>query len=67
MTPLGAARLKLAGQEAAARGADHPGGVNAEVPADWAPGRLRPLCPYPQGARYLGSGRLEEAGSFQCR
>ncbi|OVZ59693.1 hypothetical protein CDO44_11215 [Pigmentiphaga sp. NML080357] len=33
--------------------------------APW-PGRTRPLCPYPQQARYLGSGSLEEAKNFRC-
>lgn len=30
------------------------------------PGRSRPLCPYPQVARYTGEGSLEEAASFRC-
>jgi feruloyl esterase len=30
------------------------------------PGRSRPLCPYPQVARYTG-GRPEDAASFACR
>ena len=29
--------------------------------------RTRPLCPYPQVARYKGSGRAEDAASFECR
>jgi feruloyl esterase len=29
------------------------------------PGRTRPLCPYPQIARYRG-GNIEEAASFRC-
>jgi poly(3-hydroxybutyrate) depolymerase len=50
---------------AAARG---PGAtvVNAEVPADWAPRRTRPLCPYPRVATYTG-GDPESAASFRCR
>jgi feruloyl esterase len=28
--------------------------------------RTRPLCPYPQVAKYRGSGSLDEAGSFRC-
>ena len=28
--------------------------------------RSRPLCPYPQVARYRGSGSLDEAASFVC-
>ncbi len=29
--------------------------------------RSRPLCPYPQVARYKGRGSLEDAASFSCR
>ncbi|WP_066337941.1 tannase/feruloyl esterase family alpha/beta hydrolase [Azohydromonas lata] len=43
------------------------GGVNADVPASWAADRTRPLCPYPQVARYKGSGSLEAAESFSCQ
>jgi feruloyl esterase len=28
--------------------------------------RTRPLCPYPQVARYSGSGSTDEAGNFKC-
>jgi len=28
--------------------------------------RTRPLCPYPQVARYKGTGSTDEAGSFTC-
>jgi feruloyl esterase len=31
------------------------------------PGRTRPLCAYPQQARYNGSGSIEEAVNFSCR
>jgi hypothetical protein len=31
------------------------------------PGRSRPLCPYPQYARYEGRGNPEDAASFSCR
>jgi feruloyl esterase len=51
---------------ARARGAGNAGGVNAEVPADWAPDRTRPLCPYPSIARYRGHGSLESAANFVC-
>ena len=51
---------------ASARGAGNAGGVNPEVPADWAPDRTRPLCPYPLVARYLG-GDPESADSFACK
>jgi feruloyl esterase len=30
------------------------------------PTRTRPLCPYPRYARYLGTGSIEDAASFQC-
>jgi len=29
--------------------------------------RTRPLCPYPQAARYSGSGSLDDAANFACR
>jgi hypothetical protein len=29
--------------------------------------RTRPLCPFPQKATYLGSGRTDAAESFVCR
>ncbi|EJO54253.1 tannase/feruloyl esterase family alpha/beta hydrolase [Burkholderia multivorans] len=51
---------------AAARDAANPV-PNAEVPASWGTGRSRPLCPYPQVARYNGSGDLNSAASFSCR
>src|SRR2546428_12446449 len=28
--------------------------------------RTRPLCPYPQGAKYKGAGGIDEAGGFPC-
>jgi hypothetical protein len=31
------------------------------------PGRTRPLCAYPKVARYIGTGDIERAESFQCR
>lgn len=30
------------------------------------PGRSRPLCPYPQSARYKGTGNVEDASNFVC-
>ena len=52
---------------ASARGAGNAGGVNPEVPADWASDRTRPLCPYPSTARYVGRGDVEKASSWVCR
>jgi feruloyl esterase len=51
---------------ATARGAGNAASVNADVPASWAPNRTRPLCPYPQVARYRGTGNVESADSFSC-
>ena len=50
-------------------GARGPGAnvVNPEVPASWSANRTRPLCPYPQVARYNGSGDIESAESFSCK
>lgn len=50
-----------------ARGAGNAGGVNAELPKDWAPNRSRPLCAYPTVARYKGAGSLDDAASFSCK
>lgn len=30
------------------------------------PSRTRPICPYPQVARYKGTGSIDEAASFSC-
>ncbi|RYY82436.1 MAG: tannase/feruloyl esterase family alpha/beta hydrolase [Comamonadaceae bacterium] len=50
---------------ASARGAG-TASPNAEVPANWAPRRTRPLCPYPRVAVYTG-GDTEQAASFACQ
>ena len=52
---------------ASARGPGNAAGANADVPATWSATRTRPLCPYPQVARYKGSGSLESADSFSCQ
>jgi Tannase and feruloyl esterase len=52
---------------ATARGAGNAGGVNAEVPADWAAARTRPLCPSPKVAKYNGNGDKELAANFSCQ
>ena len=39
--------------------------VAAKV-VDGAVQRTRPLCPYPQAARYRGRGSIDDAGSFAC-
>ncbi|OFW15798.1 MAG: hypothetical protein A3H29_15155 [Acidobacteria bacterium RIFCSPLOWO2_02_FULL_67_21] len=38
----------------------------ARMSAPW-PGRTRPLCVYPQQARYRGTGSIEDAENFVCR
>jgi hypothetical protein len=38
---------------------------NKDLPAGWSKARKRPLCPWPQVARY-GGGDLESATSFRC-
>jgi feruloyl esterase len=38
----------------------------AEATGAAFPGRSRPLCPYPQVARYDGAGDPESAASFAC-
>lgn len=45
-----------------------PESILATAPAStpW-PGRTRPLCPYPQVARYNGTGSIESASSFTCK
>jgi feruloyl esterase len=27
----------------------------------------RPICPYPQVAKYKGSGRADDAANFECK
>ena len=38
---------------------------NPELPDGWSRQRSRPLCPWPQVARYAG-GNTEQAASFRC-
>ena len=49
----------------ATRGPAAGGPPGAPPPAPRAP-IARPLCPYPQYARYSGTGDVAEAGSFRC-
>jgi hypothetical protein len=39
--------------------------ANKDAPASWSPNRSRPLCPWPEYARYEG-GDPESAASFEC-
>ena len=52
---------------AQARGAGSATGTNPDVPKTWAPNRSRPLCAYPQVARYNGTGDIESAANFSCK
>jgi len=40
--------------------------ATAGAASPW-PGRTRPLCAYPQQARYTGSGSIEDAANFACQ
>jgi feruloyl esterase len=43
-------------------------GIVAGAPAQrWTDLLTRPLCPYPQAARWDGKGKVEAAASFSCR
>ncbi len=43
-----------------------PGIINASQVERGKTVRTRPLCPYPQAAKYTGQGSPDEASSFQC-
>lgn len=43
-----------------------PARIEAAQLMDGKPVRTRPLCPYPQVARYQQHGSFDEASSFQC-
>ncbi len=42
-----------------------PDNITAKV-VDGKTVRTRPLCPYPQVAKYKGSGSIDEAANFRC-
>jgi feruloyl esterase len=44
-----------------------PATITATQLADGKPVRTRPLCPYPQVARYSGSGSPDDAANFACK
>jgi Tannase and feruloyl esterase len=44
-----------------------PATITATQVADGKPVRTRPLCPYPQVARYSGNGSPDDAANFACR
>ena len=43
-----------------------PLSIVASRVVDGKPVRTRPLCPYPQTAKYKGSGSIDDASSFTC-
>ena len=43
-----------------------PNHILAARVVDGKPVRTRPLCPYPQVAKYKGSGSIDEAANFSC-
>jgi len=44
-----------------------PDQIVATHSADGKVDRSRPLCPYPQVAKYKGTGSIDEAASFSCK
>ncbi|HVY64291.1 MAG TPA: tannase/feruloyl esterase family alpha/beta hydrolase [Gammaproteobacteria bacterium] len=44
-----------------------PQKIVAKKIVDGAVTRSRPLCPYPQVARYQGQGSIDDAANFECR
>ncbi len=42
------------------------GNRNANVDANYPAARSRPSCPYPEVARYSGSGSIDDAANFSC-
>ena len=44
-----------------------PEQLNASHSANGKVDRTRPLCPYPQVAKYKGSGSIDDASNFVCR
>jgi feruloyl esterase len=43
-----------------------PAQVIASSGADAKIARTRPLCPYPQVAKYKGTGSIDDAANFVC-
>ena len=44
-----------------------PASITASQVRDGKIVRSRPLCPYPQVARYLGNGSTDDAANFACK
>jgi len=43
-----------------------PSRIIASRSTDGRVDRTRPLCPYPQTARYTGTGSIDDAANFRC-
>ena len=43
-----------------------PARITAAHMSDKGVNRTRPLCPYPQVAKYMGSGSIDQAENFRC-
>jgi feruloyl esterase len=43
-----------------------PDSILAKQIIDGKVTRSRPLCPYPQVARYTGEGSIDDAANFRC-
>jgi feruloyl esterase len=43
-----------------------PARITAMHMSDTGVDRTRPLCPYPQVAKYVGSGSINQAENFRC-
>ena len=41
--------------------------LNASHSTDGKVDRTRPLCPYPQVAKYKGTGSIDDAANFVCK
>jgi feruloyl esterase len=44
-----------------------PQRIDAALMDEGKVARTRPLCPYPEVARYNGSGSIDETANFTCR
>jgi feruloyl esterase len=44
-----------------------PARVEASHSVNGRVDRTRPICPYPQVARYSGTGSIDDAANFSCK
>jgi feruloyl esterase len=42
------------------------GARSADIDPYWPAARTRPICPYPEVARYSGNGSIDDAANFMC-